>query len=242
MTQIITAITENSIILASDIRLNYREEIEEEGRKYQIYKIIADCCRKTFYLDKAKVGIQFIGIGYLKAGDESYHLSYFLPKIQEGIKGKQKIKLKMKIIFNNLKKITTKGDSNNFVNGVMAGFSGNKIFIGNFNMYNDEIEIKEAKNRNFIDSEKIIENLSNNKDAVLIQIDNSIKEGSKRKPHLIGSKYEVLEITKKDSRYILENERLFSGTKKELFEKFKDDLQSINGQILNPPIKERLNV
>jgi len=47
--------------MASDTRLNYNEKIEENGEKYILIKLIADCCRKTFYLPKAKMGIQFLG-------------------------------------------------------------------------------------------------------------------------------------------------------------------------------------
>lgn len=243
MTQIVTVITKDSIFMASDTRLNYNEEVEENGEKYMIIKLVADCYRKTFYLPKVKIGIQFLGIGFLKDKDKRYSLEHFLPKLEIGIKGTEGINFRMKKVFENLKKITTIGNTSNFINGVMGGFYKNKPYIGTFNTFikNGDLEIKKAQSGNLCDSEKILQNISNKTEKCIIKdIRNTIVSGSKRKPHLIGEEVEILKITQKKANYILKGKKLFSGTQEDLFNRLASDLLSLNGKLLNPIIKEKI--
>jgi len=244
MTQIITAVLKDSILMASDTRLNYHEIEEKNNEKYQVIKLVADCTRKTFYLKKAKLGIQFIGIGYLKDGTQKHHLSHFLPKIESGIKKKQGIKLKIKIILNNLNQITTQGDEGNFVNGVISGFDGNHMYIATFNTFNsdDDLNITEARQGMFVDSEKGIKEIDKKETLAIDQICKTISDSSKNKPESIGEEVEILKITKKEGKYIKEGNELFYGDQKELFELMKNDLLKIKGEILKPPVVLKINL
>lgn len=244
MTHIITAVTKDSILMASDTRLNYHEEIEEDGNTYQLIKLTADCIRKTFYLEKANLGIQFIGIGYLLDGTSRYPLSHFLPKLEKKIKRKQGIKLRIKIVLNNLKEITNVGNTGNYVNGVISGIENNTMYICTFNTFNknNNLDIKEVKCGQFVDSEKIIDKLENNEELIINQINETIENSSKNKPQSIGDEVEILKITKNGALYIKEGKNLFYGDQKELFNLFQTDLSRINGKILNPPIKEKINL
>ena len=245
MTYLITTVTNKSILLASDTRLNYHQEIMENGEKYQLIKVIADCCRKTFFLEKAKVGIQFIGIGYLKDYDgKKYHLSYFIPRIEKGIKENDKIQNKFQKIYSNLRKITTSGDTSNFVNGTMAGYFENKPFIATFNTFNtnDKLKIIKARPGSFIDSEKRLQRISILESDAINEIIKIIQNTSKEKPHLIGDEVEILRVTKNKAKYIREAQNLFYGTQDELIENFKNNLSLINGKFLDPPVKEKINL
>lgn len=232
--------------MASDTRLNYHSEKIMNGEKYQEIKCVADCCRKTFLLQRARMGIQFIGQGYLSESNQKYHLSYFLPKIESGASYRQGIQFRMKTIFANLKKITTPGDTGNYANGIMAGFHKEKPYIGTFNTFNYEqrLEIKKVKNGDFVDSEKILQNLKSSIEEVKSQIENAIKTSSRNKPHLIGDEIEILLLHSNwnDVRYLHSGKKLFYGTKEELLEKFKNDIYAINGKILDNPVLEKFNL
>jgi len=250
MTHLITIATKRFILMASDTRLNYHEETIENGQKYILIKLVADCCRKIFFLNKIKIGIQFIGIGYLQENDgKKYHLSHFLPLLQNGIKQEDEINFKFKKIYENLRKITTPGDTGNYVNGVMAGFYKNTPYIATFNTFNkdDSLDIYHVHdNISFVDSEKILDleklkQLKTEKE-IIEEINDTIKLSSKNKPHLIGEEVEILKITNKEANYIQESKNLFFGNYDELMFYFKNNLFAINGQILTSPIKEKINL
>jgi hypothetical protein len=244
MTHIITAVLKDSILMASDTRLNYHDVIEKNGFKYQVIKLTADCTRKTFYLKKAKLGIQFIGIGYLKEGASKYHLSHFLPKLETGIKNKQGIKLKIKIILNNLREITTQGDDGNYVNGIISGFENNNMYIATFNTFNSEdpLEIINVKEGVFVDSENKIQGIDKKEQLVINQIYDAINYSSKNKPESIGNDIEILKITKNSAKYIKQGSNLFYGNQEELFELMRNNISKINGKILNPPVIQKIDL
>lgn len=130
MTYIITARTKESILMASDTRLDYHHDKVINGEKYQEITAVADCIRKTFFIDKAKIGIQFLGIGYFPDTDgEKYPLSYFISKIYSKKYGKN-FKTNAQTIFDFFKEISKKGDTGQYVKGIMSGFSKhNKSFF-----------------------------------------------------------------------------------------------------------------
>jgi len=249
MTHLITVATKRFILMASDTRLNYHEESIENGQTYMLIKLVADCCRKTFFLNKIKIGIQFIGIGYLRGNDwKKYHLSHFLPLLQNGIKQEDEINFKFKKIYENLRKMATPGDTSNYINGVMAGFYRNTPYIASFNTFNkdDSLGIYPVYNISFVDSEQILDleklkQLKTEKE-IIEEINNAIKLSSKNKPHLIGEEVEILKITNEEANYIQESKNLFFGNYDELMFYFNNNLSAINGQILPSPIKEKINL
>lgn len=246
MTQIITAITNKSILMASDTRANYNIDEIENGQKFMKILAIADCCRKTFFLMKAKIGIQFIGNGYLKEGDSKRHLNYFIPIIQEGIIGDEPIESKMHKIFSNLRKITTSGDTENYVNGVMTGYWKNEPYLCTFNTFNedDKLLVQKVESGNFVDSENYIKNISKDEEEAIKNIIDAIKNVSKTKLHLIGDEIEILKIEENSGSYIQEGKKLFFGTQLEFLKHFENEsgLSGINGKLLDVPVKEKIKL
>lgn len=243
MSQIITAITKDSILMASDTRLNYHKIKEKDNLKYQVTECIADCCRKTFFLPKAKIGIQFIGIGYLEEKNSKNHLSYFLPKLEEGIKGTEGIKFRMKNIYKNLKKITDFNNLENYVNGIMAGFYKNNSYIGAFNTYvsGEELKIIKTRTGSFVDSENRLKKISMVEEKTIDKIVDIIKKCSSEKSYLIGEEIEILKISLNNAEYIKQGKNLFCGTQKELLDKLQNNPSSINGKKLIPPVWSKIN-
>ena len=243
MTHLITSITEKSILMASDTRLNYHNEgVGENGEKYMVIRQVADCCRKTFFLESAKIGIPFIGIGFLEDGDKRYHLSHFLLDIEANVLATDNIELRMEQVFKNLKKITTEGDIGNYVNGVMAGYSNDDPFIATFNTFNGNLNIKKVQSGDILDSEKKLTGSQDSQVKIIEQINDAIKHTSMLKPHLVGKEVEILKITKHKAEYIQEAKKLFSGSQEKLLKDFRENPSKINGKILESPVVEKLNV
>lgn len=226
--------------MASDTRLNYHYDIEINGEKYQKIVAVADCIRKTFFIKKAKLGIQFLGIGYFADADgEKRPLSYFISKLYTKEYGKN-FKINAKIIFDFLKTISKEGSTGKYIKGIMSGFSiDNKSYICTFNTYNNDFEIKGFNVGQFVDSENNTNTFPVTDSEAIEEINKRINEASEKKYWKIGGPVEILKISRKEGIFVQENTKLFDGTQKELVSYFKNDISKINGHILKKPYLEK---
>lgn len=227
--------------MASDTRLNYHNDKIINGEKCQEIVAIADCLQKTFFIKKAKIGIQFLGIGYFADGTEKYPLSHFLDKIEE-LQFVKNFKTNCRTIYDFLKKISTEGDTGNYVKGIMAGFAKKKSTACIFNTYNGEFSLKELNVGNFIDSEGNGTTISSNTDIAKKEIIERIKERSRDKWWNIGDQVEILAITEKGANFILKSSSIFNGNMTSLIEKLRFSPESINGHIISPPRIEKYDL
>jgi len=233
MSYIITARANESILMASDTRLNYFNDKIINGEKYQEIVAVADCIRKTFFIKKARIGIQFLGIGYFPdVNDEEYPLSHFINKLYDE-KYDEDFKTNAQTIFNFLKKISKQGNNRQYVKGVISRFSKNdESYLCIFNTYNDNFEIGEFNVGQFVDSEDNSNPFPNIEAEAIMEINRRINKASEKKYWCIGGPIEILKITSKEGIFIQENTRLFNGTKRKLVNHFNNDIKKINGQIL----------
>ena len=240
MSYIITIRIKESILMASDTRLNYHYDKEINGEKFQVIIAVADCIRKTFFIDKAKIGIQFLGIGYFPDDDgEEYPLSHFVRKLYDE-KYSENFKKNAQIIFDFFKKISKEGDTGRYVKGIMAGFSeNNKSYVCIFNTYNNDFEIKELNVGQFIDSENNKTQFPCGREEAIEEINKRITRKSKEKFRIIGGPIEILEITPEKALFIQESKNLFEGSKRELVKCLEINPQKINGYILPQPHFEK---
>lgn len=236
MTYIITTRTRESILMASDTRLNYHYDKEIKGEKYQEIVAVADCIRKTFFIQKAKLGIQFLGIGYFaNANGEKRPLSYFINKLYSKKYG-ENFKINAQIIFDFLKTISKEGDTGKYIKGIMTGFSkNNKAYICTFNTYNNDFKTKEFKVKQSVDSENNTNIFPITNSEAIEEINKRINEASKKKYWNIGGPVEILEINREEGRFVQKNTKLFDGSQKELVSYFKNDISKINGRIFKKP-------
>lgn len=240
MTYIITARTRESILMASDTRLNYFNDKIMDNEKYQEIICIADCIRKTFFIDKAKIGIQFLGIGYFPDVDsEKYPISHFIKKLEKE-KYVKNFKTNAKNIFNFLKNISKEKDTGQYIKGVMSGFvKNNKAYVCIFNTFNNEFSINEFKIGEIVDSEGSDKHISFIETEVVAELIDRISKKALEKYWNIGGPIEILKITNKNGIFIRENKKIFNGTQKELINCFKSNLCKINGEILQNPYLEK---
>lgn len=241
MTYIITHRTEELILMASDTRLSYHYDKIINGEKCQEIVAIADCIQKTFFINKAKIGIQFLGIGYFADGIERYPLSHFLDKIEE-LQFVKDFKVDCRKIYDFLKIISIEGDTGNYVKGIMAGFAKKKSIACTFNTYNNEFSLKELNDGDFIDSEGNRIPISSNTDIAKREIIERIKEKSKVKWWNIGDQVEMLAITEKSANFISKSSSIFNDSMPSLIEKLKLFPESINGRIISPPHIEKYDL
>lgn len=239
MTYIITVRTKESILMASDTRLDYHHDKIINGEKYQEITATADCIRKTFFINKAKVGIQFLGIGYFPADGEKYPLSHFISELYGKKYGKD-FETNARTIFNFFKEISKEGDTGQYVKGIISGFSkNNKSYVCTFNTYNNDFEIKEFNEGQFVDSENNINIFPHTEPETIEEINKRIKAKSVEKYWNIGGPVEILKITHRGGVFIQENKNLFYGTQKELENYFNNDIRKIDGQVLQTPYLEK---
>jgi hypothetical protein len=245
MTYIITAVTDKSILMGSDSRLNYHnEEIDNStGERFQVILAIADCIRKTLYLSDINIGIQFIGIGYFPENGQKYPISHFIPEILKGIIETDSITSKFKKIYDNLKRMTIKGNTGQYVNGVMAGYENGIPYITTFNTFIDDFTVNAYEVGTYVESESCNEIRPKDREKSIQYINDRITKISQLRPQDVGGPIEVLEI-KPDGNYnwVQENKNIFEGTVEELFKKWNYEPESISGKILNPPIKQKLKI
>jgi hypothetical protein len=243
MTYIITAKCKESIIMASDSRLNYHGDVNINGILYQEIKAIADCIQKTFYINKAKIGIQFLGIGYFPIEDGSRQpLSYFIKKL-EALEYDYSMQNRFAKINDFFKRICIEGNVGQYVKGIMIGFYNGKSFICTFNTFNNQYEVKPFLDGQFVDSENNKHQFSIIESEAIDEIKNRINKASEQNPWSIGGTIDILKI-KQDGSYefIEKNNNIFEGTQEELIHCFNNNITRIKGIIINPPRLEKYNL
>lgn len=226
--------------MASDTRLNYFNDRVIDGNKYQEIVAIADCIQKTFFLKKAGVGIQFLGIGYLLDGNEKYPISHFYPKL-EGLGYVKNFRVNCSKIFEFFSSVTQKGDTGNYVKGVMAGFKQTKAYVCLFNTFNNDFRVQELLVGQFIDSEGNGVQLSPQEETAKGEIVSRIKDRSKIKWWTIGDVVEILKITEKEGDFILKSSSISNLPFSELIEKLRASPELLSGRIIQPPHYEKYN-
>lgn len=226
--------------MASDTRLDYFNDKIISGEKYQEVYLVADCIRKTFYIDGAKIGIQFLGIGYFPdIDDKKYPLAHFIEKLRNK-KYENDLQINARSIFDFLTEISIEGDTGQYIQGIMAGFNKkNEPFICTFNTYNNTFEIKEFDVGQFIDSEKNGTYFPDTDPKAIEEINKRINQKSKEKYWHIGGPVEILKINREGGVFIQENGRLFNGSQEDLLNYFNGNIEEIGGQVLKVPHCEK---
>ena len=234
MTYIITQRNQNSILMASDTRLNYFNDIEIEGDKHQKITLTADCIQKTFYIKKAKMGIQFLGIGYFPDGENKYPLSHFINQL-ESLKYVKNFKINSKTIFDFFNSLSNEEDTGQYVKGIMTGFVKKKAHITTFNTFDGTFECIEFGIGKHVDSEGNKNDFSRNEEQVITEIKRRINLKEEEKWWSIGGPIDILKITQEGGKFLTLNKNSFKGTQSELLHCFQNDIGKINGKILKEP-------
>jgi hypothetical protein len=234
MTYIITARTENSILMASDSRLNYFEDKVINGQKSQEIIAIADCIEKTFFIESAQIGIQFLGIGYFPDNGENYPLSHFIHKMEK-LDFKNEFDADSKKIFDFLLKMSEENNTGKYIKGVMSWFNKNNSYIASFNTFNNQFDVQQIYPGQFIDSESNVKSLPVAEKETIKDIKSRIRDKEKEKWWTIGGSIDILQIKAESYEFIEKNTDIFDGTQKELLDSFKNNIKKINGKILDIP-------
>jgi len=245
MTYLISTITDEGILMASDSRLNYHHEALDHStnERYQLISAVADCIEKTFLLEPFKIGIQFLGIGYFQKGNDKFPLSHFIQQICEDVLESDPAMIKFKKIYSNLKDITEKGNTGQYVNGVMACYDNNIPYIATFNTFIDDFSVNAYEPGAYVESEPCSTVRPKDKKGAIKYINEKITDISKKRFWDVGGPIDILELKPDNSsQWLQKNPLVFSGSLTELLENFKNNPQNINGQLLNPPIKQKLNL
>lgn len=243
MTYIITVRTPNSILMSSDTRLNYFNDVELDGVRYQRVIAIADCIRKTFYITSAQVGINFLGIGYFEdkelGNTNKYPLSHFIHKLNSH-KIDGNIKAKFQYIFKYFVSISESHNTGQYVKGVMTGYKRGVSYVCTFNTYDNTFDYGELPIGSFVDSENNKNLFPRNRQNIIKEIDKRIKQKSIERPYYIGDDIEIMELLPNGTfKYIQESNHIFNGTHQELVNNFNTDIDKINGKLINPPILQK---
>jgi len=242
-TYIITVRAPQSILMASDTRLNYFHDIKIDGVLHQKISAIADCIRKTFYISSAQIGINFVGIGYFSDPQENnnhkYPLQYFINKLNcKDISGN--IENKFNFVFNYFTSLSDSRNTGQYVKGVMLYYANDSSYVCLFNTYDKTMIINEFQVGHFIDSEGNKDSFPHSREDIITEINSRINKKSTEKPYSIGGPIEILEIFSDGSHsYIQKNERIFNGTNQELINYFNSDINKLNGKIINPPVIQK---
>lgn len=243
MTYIITIRTPNSILMASDTRLNYFHDVELNGVRYQKITAIADCIRKTFYISSAQVGINFLGIGYFEDDElndnNKYPLSHFIQKLNnQTINGSYTDKFNF--IYQYFVSLSECQNTGQYVKGIMTCFNNDSSYICTFNTYDNTFDISELQIGNFVDSENNRNSFPSNRQSIITEINNRIQQKSIEKPYYIGGPIEIIKLLSDSTfQYIRESNYIFNGTHQELVNCFNTNINKINGRIINPPVLQR---
>jgi hypothetical protein len=243
MTYIIAVSTPNSILMSSDTRLNYFEDVEKDGIRYQKVMAIADCIRKTFYISSAQIGINFLGIGFFKdkdsVGVDKYPLSHFIQKLNnQRIEGN--IEDRFLYIYHYFVSISEANNTRQYVNGIMAGFEKGVPYVCTFYTYDNTFESNEFQKGKSFDSEKNNNQFPQERQEIISEINRRIKQKSVEKPYFIGGDIEIMELLSDGTyEYIQKSNTIFNGTLNELLSKFNSDINIINGRIINPPVFQK---
>jgi hypothetical protein len=242
-TYIITARAPNSILMASDTRLNHFHDVVIKGIKYQKITATADCIRKTFYISSAKIGINFLGIGYFEDNElkdnQEYPLSHFMKKLSSRpIKGSAKDRFRY--IYQYLISLSKHHNTGQYVKGVMVYFENDSSYVCTFNTYNNTFKISEIKPGQFVDSENNKKPFPISRKNIIDEINRRIKQKSTEEPHSIGGPIEMLELLPDNScKYIQQSACIYNGNHQELIYYFNNQISKINGKIINPPVLKR---
>lgn len=245
MTHIITTVTEESILMASDTRLNYHkiEKNKATWETYQVILAIADCIRKTFYIETLNIWIQFIGIWYFKKNDNRYPLSEFIGEIKKWVQERDSIQEKFIKVFENLKLLTSAWNVWEYVNWVMTWYESSTPYICTFNTFDTNIEITSCLPGAYVESKKNNINIPQNRLQAINYINRRINNLSIERPQDIWGPIEILEIFPDwKIKWIQENKNIFNWSQENLIENWNNNIELINGKILNPPIKQKLEV
>jgi len=209
MTYIITLAGKDSIYMASDSRMNYFKDKVVDGEKYQEVLAIADGIKKTFFIKKLKIGIQFLGIGFFPDGDSKYPISHFIRKLEN--KKSSSIDESFKLVFNFFKDLSIKGNTGQYVKGVMSAIEGQDKKICLFNTFNNDFRVMKLMQGKFLDSENNQENFSLNEDKILEELEERIIKKSKEKWWTIGGEITLLKLTKDSFNFLLDFEEKFNS-------------------------------
>ncbi len=213
------------------------------GEKFQEIVAVADCIRKTFVIPPFNIGIQFIGIGYFPDNGHKYPLSYFIPRLSEGIIGDDTIVIKFQKIYSNLKKLTQKENTGQYVNGIICGYENLVPYIATFNTFIDNFNVNPYEIGAYVESQKCDDTRPSERDSAVKYLNEKIAAISQIRPQDVGGPIEVLEINPDGTNsFLQENDNLFDGNLEQLIYKWNNDIASINGQILNPPVRQKLNL
>lgn len=243
MTYIITVRTPNSILMSSDTRLNYFNDVELNGIRYQEVTAIADCIRKTSYITSAQVGINFLGIGYFEdrelSNNNKYPLSHFIQKLNSKII-EGSIKDKFQYIYQYFVSLSESHNTGQYVKGVMTGYNKGVSYVCTFNTFNNTFDFGELLIGNFIDSENNKNPFPKDRQNIIKVIAKRIQQKSIERPYYIGDDVEIIELLPNGTyKYIQESKYIFNGTFQELVNNFNGDIKKINGRIINPPVLQK---
>jgi hypothetical protein len=212
----------DSIYMASDSRMNYFEDKEIDGKRYQEIKAVADGIQKTFFIGNLGIGIQFLGIGFFPEGDKKHPISYFIKKLAS--KKKSLVEEDFKFIFDFFKRLSVKEDTGQYVKGIMSAFENGCKKICLFNTFNNDFRIKELQAGEYIDSENITGGFSRDKESIVEEIKKRINTKSEEKWESIGGNITLLEIKKGSFNFILD---------------FEEDFNKIKWKDVNPPMLKK---
>ena len=124
----------------------------------------------------------------------------------------------------------------------MTGFKNEISFVATFNTFNNEYNIQQLFQGNFIDSENNKNQLPVNEQEAIIEIKNRITEKEKEKWWTIGGPIDILKITNNSFEFIEKNKSTFNGNQNELIDNFKNNISHINGKVLETPKIEKYNL
>lgn len=241
MTYIITSRTNDSILMASDSRLNYFHDKVVNGERCQEITAIADCMEKTFFIESANIGIQFQGIGYFPDNGENYPIAHFIESL-ENINYEHDFVKDSKKIFDFFYKMSVENDTGQYVKGIMTGFDNGISYIATFNTFNNQFSTQQLFPGNFVDSENSNNQVPVNEKEAIAEIKNRIKQKEKEKWWTIGGPIDILKITNDSFEFIEKNTNTFCGNQNELLDNFKNNIGKINGKILKTPKTEKYNL
>lgn len=234
MTYIIAKRTNDSILMASDSRLNFFNDKTINGVRCQEIFATADCIQKTFFILSANIGIQFQGIGYFPDNGECYPLGYFIEKI-ENLEFKDDFSTNSKLIYDFFVGISNVNDTGQYVKGIMTGFEKENAYITIFNTFNNDYQQQQLVLGNQVDSEGNGDLISNNTIEAIASIKQRINIKENQQWWNIGGPIDILKITMDSAEFVEINRNVFNGSQKELIYNFQNNLEKIQGKIFREP-------
>lgn len=246
MTYIIAYRAKDSILLASDTRLNIYNNTYLDVNQQQKREIVGyvDCAQKTFYLKNANIGIQIQGNGFFPDQGQSYSFDYFAQQIEK-LTFSNSFSENCTGIFNFLNQLQGAQQLDQSVKGIMAGFEGLQSKFCYYNTYNNDFTISDTRQGSYIDSEEDTSqfgppeprSLLPSKQDVIRGINNRILKASKSKQWCIGGPVDILEIYPHNLyHWIQRMSNPFTGTQDELTYLIQTNIQQIGGVLYSPPL------